>query len=111
MSIATRNLKQKVTLWRVTTDATGGYTFAVPEIHNGRWEDRQMLFRDPTGDEKVSNAIVYLDTDVAPGDYLFLGESDEENPAVAHGLLAQRVKQFNSIPDLRSMVTIRKAFL
>lgn len=106
-----RKLNDTATTWSVTSDGFGGFTFGSPVTIRCRWEDKSELFRDPTGDEVVSNAVVFLESDVVVGDYLYHGTSTEADPVAAHGSLAQRIKQFNKIPDLRSVEQLRKAFL
>ena len=104
-----RNLLEDVTHWVVTPDGFGGYTFGTPIALKGHWEGSNVLFRDPTGDEIVSEAIVYLSADVSPQDYLFLGTSVAADPTTLAA--ARPVKQFNKLPDLRKNNFARKAFL
>ena len=108
MGSQTRNLKQDITSWTVTDDGYGGWTYGTPVTFKGRWEDRQTTFRDAEGEEVVSNAIVYLIQDVAIGDFLFEGETVAADPTTVG---AQRVRQFNKIPNLRKTEMQRKAFL
>lgn len=105
----TRNLKQTITHWISTEDGFGGYTFGAPEHIIGRWEDDARLFRDATGEEVISNAIVYLSVDVSVTDYLFLGTSEEVDPTVLSN--AYRVRQFHKIPSIRASNFERVAYL
>ena len=109
MGIITRCLVQDVTHWVSTADGYGGYTFAAPVTLKGRWEDRAETFRDTRGEEATSDTVVYLDTDVAFPDYLFLGISTTADPQTLSG--AHQVRQFRKIPNLRASAYERKAFL
>jgi hypothetical protein len=105
-----RNLKQTITHWVATPDGFGGFAFATPVTQKGRWEDRQIQFREPSGNELTSTAIVYLTSDVAVGDYLCLGDQTlTADPTTLAA--AARIQQFNSIPDLRALQNQRKAFM
>lgn len=110
-----RNMNQDVTHWVATRDGFGAFTWGAPVALRGRWEDKRMQFRDPSGDEKQSQAIVYFDgslTVVAAvdiKDYLFLGTSAGVDPTTVDG--AYPVKQFEDIPDLRALRKLRRVFL
>ncbi len=109
MSIVTRNLKQDITHWTVTSDGFGGFTYSTPVTQKGRWEDSQILFRNAEGEEVVSDAIVYLSSDVVVEDFLFDGISVVADPTTLAE--AKQIRQFNKTPDLRNNNEMRKAFL
>ncbi len=104
-----------MTHWVATRDGFGAFTWGAPVPLKGRWEDKVMQFRDPSGDEKQSQAIVYLDgsltvvVTVDIKDYLFKGTSTGVDPTLVDG--AYPVKQFEDIPDLRALRTLRRIFL
>jgi hypothetical protein len=104
-----RNLRADVTHWVSTPDGYGGYTFAAPAALKGRWEDKTELFRNPAGEEDVSEAIVYISSDVAVADYLFEGVSTAADPTLVAE--ARQIKQFHKTPNLRHLSHDRKAFL
>jgi len=107
MSYITRNLQQNITIWTVTTDGYGGYTYGSPTTVKGRWEEKAEMFRQLTGEETVSKAIAYLHTDVAVGSYLYLGTStDATPPATAHQVAAAA-----KIPNLRNLDYLRKLWM
>lgn len=110
MSTLTRNLRQEITHWGITPNGFGGFDFTAPALLKGRWEDRQVQFRDVKGNEEASNALVYLNTDVAIGDYVYLGDALLTADPTTLALSFQ-VRQFNKIPDLRNIQMQRKAFL
>ncbi len=108
MGILSRNLKEDVTHWTVASDAFGGYTFGTPAALKGRWEQKSVQFRLPTGEEVTSDAVVYLNGDVDVEDYIFLGESEVADPTT---IKAFQVRQFHKTPDLRNLESLREAFL
>lgn len=68
-------LPEKLVWWTSPTpDGFGGKSFADATEIDGRWEQRQKLYRDAEGRELMSNAVVYVGIDVAVGDFLMLGE-------------------------------------
>lgn len=104
-----RGLTEAVTHWTVAPDGFGGFVFGAPAALLGRWEDRSERFMNEAGQEDISRAIVHIDADVSPGDYLFQGTSTVSTPL---GLSeAHPVKRFDKVPDLRFIETVRKAFL
>jgi len=108
MSIFSRNLKQCITHWVAKPNSYGGNSFTAPRELRGRWEDTNLLFRLPSGEEQVSTSIIYLEEDVAIGDYLLLGSSSSEDP-IAVG--AKQIKQYMKQPDLRNLEQMRKAII
>ncbi len=105
----TPNLIQDITYWSTSPDGFGGYTFSAPQALKGRWEDKNEMFRTPNGLEKVSNAIVYLDTDVEVDGFLLLGTSSASDPTSVVG--AVQIAGFRKIPNLGAVRFERKAFL
>jgi hypothetical protein len=107
---ASRNLRHKVTWWPTSQAAYGGFSFGMPELLRGRWEENAQQFRTPEGEEVVSSAIAYLSADVSIGDYIMLGDfTDHSDPTALQG--AYRVRQFSKVTNLRNISVIRKAFL
>ena len=104
-----RNLKTDITYWASTPDGFGGFTFGTPVALKGRWEQRTELFRNATGEEEVSEAIVFVSSDVAINGYLFEGTSIAADPTLLAD--AKLIKQFVRIPDLRNLSHDRRAFL
>lgn len=98
-----------ITHWSTAANGFGGFTFGAPNVINGRWEQRSELFRTPQGEEKVSEAVVFVEEDLEEGDYLYLGESSEVDPTSLVG--AFRIQRFVRIPGLRRLRVQRKALL
>lgn len=106
-----RHLKDDVTHWPVSgTDGFGGFTFGTPVLLKGRWQERAELFREDDNEERISMAIVYLNTNIAVGDYLGLGDSIT-TPIPTTLTTAHRVRQMHKTSDLRNLLVIRKVFL
>ena len=106
-----RDHPQDITVWEpAANDGFGGFTFPAPTLIKGRWEQKQELFKDADGEEQMSEAIVYVDTDVSVGQYIAEGDQtaivDPETLPNAH-----RIKQYVKIPDLRQNEYERKAIL
>lgn len=102
-------LNQKATLWTTTVDGFGTPTFAAPIIIDCRWEDRTDRFLGRNGEERVSRSHVFVNRDMDIDDWLFLGESEAADPRTLG--VAYPIQQFNKIPDLRALRTLRKAIL
>ncbi len=107
-----RNLREDVTHWPVTgTDGYGGFTYGSPVLEKGRWQDKNELFVTPDNEEVMSTAIVYLNTDISPGDYLAQGDHATvpiSNPTTVNG---HRIRNYGKSTDLRALVALRKAWL
>ena len=110
-----RNLRDTITYWRVTgNDGFGGYTLAAPTVLRARWTEGQQKFVNASGEEDVSQATVYLESDVVIGDWIALGnykfEPDPFNPA--EGVITPyRVRGFSRVANLRNSTNLRTAFI
>ena len=104
------HLVHDVTHWPVTgSDGYGGFTFGTPVLLAGRWEQKQELFINQDLEEVLSNAVVYLNTDLSIGDYVV--EGDETAVADPTTLDAKRIRGLNRITDLRNVLALRKLWL
>jgi len=113
VAIATRGLKQTATWWAVTPDGTGGDLFGAPVLVACRWENRQETYVGQIDRrEHVSKAIVYVDREVAVGDYLALGDhSAVSSPVDLSGDIADKIQRQQLFPDLRNIEAQYKAIL
>jgi len=115
MGFLTKNHNQTIVYWASpsVSDKWGNRTFTAPVELSGRWEDRQDLFIDPSGRERVSRAVVFLGQDVDVGGYLYLGTllsiSSAVNPKSVTN--AYEIRAFSKIPNLRSSDYERKVTL
>ena len=109
-----RDFPHKITWWSSIPGDYGGYTWGSPITLDGRWEDRSETFKHPSGNDVVSNSIVYLaDASagmlVAPGDYLFHGTNATSDPTLVPKTMP--VQRIDRTPDLRGLTTEIKAYL
>jgi hypothetical protein len=99
-----------VTYWgNPATNGYGAKTFDPPVNLKGRWEEKAERFIGQSGEDLVSQAVVYLEGDVDTNGYLYLGISTETNPTIING--AFKINAFNKIPDIRGLQFTRKALL
>lgn len=102
--------KQDVTYWgSPQPSGYGGNVFTAPVTFKARWEGRAEQVFTPTGDEIVSQAVVFVPQDLDIGGYLYLGTSVAADPTAVAG--AFEVKQFLKVPDLHNMRSERRAIL
>lgn len=108
-----RFFKQTAVLWSGrTNDKYGKPSFANQTEINCRWEDRQEKFVDANKREVLSRAVVYVDREVLPGEYLWLGligDAPESDPLLIPS--AHEVRASGAIPSVDAGTTLRKAWL
>lgn len=92
---------QTATLWRnLGSNGKGGYRFSLNGEHLVcRWEDRNEQYIDTRGDVAISKSVVWVNTDVRPGDKIVLGKSYETDPSASNALL---VKGFVKTPGFKA---------
>jgi hypothetical protein len=91
---------QDITYWEPTgnMDRFGKPTVLAPVSIKGRWESVSEIFNDRQGREIRSEAVVFVDTEVAEEGWLFLGTSTDTDPANVSGAL--EIKKFEKTPNL-----------
>lgn len=110
-----RYYDQTAVYWAPSTpDGTGGRVFGDPVEIDVRWEDKQVLFEDALGEEKLSRAAVYSKIDLTQHGYLYLGEeadleSYHGDPTVIDG--AFEIKMISKTPDLTASYFLRTSWL
>ena len=116
MSWITTNLKQTACYWaNPVSDGIGGYTYDDPVELLVRWQDSSKKFIDANGEEKVSQAIVFVGQDVDVGGYFYLGDLDdlssaeEADPETITG--AYRIRALQKSPALKGTLVVRKVWL
>ena len=120
MSIISRMRKQTAVLWplasgsgEVKYDDYGQPVTEDPVEIECRWEDKNEEFIDSAGTKRLSNALVYVDRDLEPGDVLMLGDlydiTDLDEPKENDG--AFEVRRFDKIPNFRATEFLRTAYL
>lgn len=106
----TGNMNESATYWRPPIrDAFDVQTFSAPVEVAVRWEYKAVMFRDPNGQEAVSNAVVYTAQQVEIGGYLFLGVSAAADPRSVVG--AAEIRQIGRTMSLRATKRLNKAML
>jgi len=118
MSIITRMRKQKAVYWATPVpDGHAGFTWTAPVEISCRWDDEQKIFVDPSGEEKLSTAIIYPDRVLTLEGYLWEGtlvDLEEDNavttdPRNIDG--ARQIKQLAKTPNLRNTETLYTAYV
>lgn len=105
-----RLLPMSITLWlNPVPTGNGAYSFSSPITVPGRYEEKQVLFRDAQGREVLSQAIVYSETDFQVGAYVFNGTSAVANPLEVAG--AKEIRQIGKSPSVSGLQFLCKAFL
>ncbi len=103
------NLLEEITYWALAgRDAFGAITYDTPIIIKARWEQTEVLFIDTQGQERRSEAIVYVDRDVVNLGKLFRGKSTVTNPDTID---AREIRSFKNIPLIDNSSAERRAFL
>lgn len=106
--------KQKAVWWARsdTSNQYGAFTFAAPVEIPCRWDDCGEEFRNTDGQTEMSNATVYPDRIMKPGDKLLKGELESDTPDDPKELTtAFEIKKFEQIPNLRNNETLFIAYL
>jgi hypothetical protein len=111
-------LKQDGVWWQCTgKDRYNKPTYAAAVAIKCRWDIRQEMFVDEGGTEVVSEAVVYVDRDMTPGDVLMLGLlATVGNPAAGRNPLddedgAYRVRGWKRIGNVRQTEFVRGCYL
>lgn len=106
---------QTATYWASSgRDRDGVDTFASPVAIPCHWEERNEEVTNNNGQTFVSQAVVYLDSNVGVGGYLALGNhtsTADPRGFAAAAIGAQEIKKVSSIPDIRNVRTERRAYL
>lgn len=113
-SFKDRIKKQVCIHWqRIGTTSYGQPTWANPVDLACRWSDQVVKYVNAQGEEKVSNAVVFVDG-VGVGDVLMLGSVSDTGLNESSPLQnsdAWEVKRVDSIPNLKNTVTWYKVYL
>lgn len=105
-------MPHQLTYWPpASPDGFGQVVFGAPVFPVAcRWQDTQKIFRDASGQEVMSEAIVYLETDLALNGYVVLGDqSAESDPRNLDA--AREIRQTNSSASLDGDQALRKVWL
>ena len=104
-----RKLKGDATIWGAINDGYGGFIYDAPFTLPARWETKNELFIDISGEQVVSRAIVYLEgpTTFNIGDFIFNGTSLSSDPVAS----AERIRQLGVIPNLKGTRSVVKVYI
>jgi hypothetical protein len=107
MTTFTKNMPHDATYWPPgANDGTGGRTPGDPVAIKCRWQDNNVLFRDGSGQQVTSQAVVYPDRALALRGRLKRGTLTGAPPADA-----LEIRQVNSTDNLSGTSTLNKVFL
>jgi len=110
MTWTTDNLRESITYWAPSgVDNFGDPSFAAPVTIKSKWEDRTELFIDAEGRETRSKSVVYVDTDLITGGYLFRGNSSVTDPLSVSDTFM--IKDYRKISDFENVTHERRAML
>jgi hypothetical protein len=100
------DLPDTITIWskKASGDGLGGSGYDGPDVVSARYALKQEKFTDINGDQRISKAVCYSDSDkLVLGALVFLGTSTELNPVS----LADDVRSLSATP---SATTMKKAW-
>lgn len=103
--------KQTATYWAPSTlNEYNEQSFGSPATISVRWEEKTEQFIDKqTGEEQISQSIVYMDTDVVENGFLYLGTSADSDPRdTTKSFLIRRV---DKSPNIKGSKYTRKVWL
>lgn len=114
MTFKDRIKKQTCVHWEKSgTDSRGRPTYEDPVELECRWSGQVIAYVNVQGEEKMSNAIAFVDG-VSVGDVLYLGELDDSGLDQDDPLKnseAWRVERVDTIPNLKNSITWYKVYL
>lgn len=101
---------QSITYWaNPVANGVGGWSFDAPIVLIGRWEEHSERVEDKDGNDYVSNAQASFEGGVKIGGYLYNGISVASDPTTVDG--AYVIMKVDSIPDLRAIRQVNKAYM
>lgn len=89
----------------------GKTLFAIGELINCRWQNTNALFRDVSGRQLTSDAVVYTTSKLAIGGYVSLGSAGEGLDADHAAYAAFEVRSSGASPSLSGDENLYKAML
>lgn len=110
------NLNQSCVYWSPAgVNGFGEPLFADPVELDCRWEDKRELFRDKEGQDVMSSSVIYPESAVSLGGYLFLGtladlsSADEDDPRIVQN--AKEIRSTGASSNLKGTEWVYKAWL
>lgn len=107
------HLNQTAVYWdSPKSDGYGGRTFDDPAEVSVRWEDKQELFIDASGNEVRSQSMVYVDRDMDVDGYIALTTLDDLSSSDPMDVdIALPIRSFSKIPSIKGTTFVRKVWL
>lgn len=103
---------ETATLWRVTgNDISGDQQYAAPVSIKVRWEERQTVFTNSSGQDEIASAIVWVPYDVFEGEVLALGSFTATDPWDGTVPGAREIQGFVRVPHIINDTVERRAFM
>lgn len=100
------------TLWRVTgNDISGDQAYAAPVVIKVRWEERQLVFTNSSGQDEMASAVVWTTLEVFEGEVIALGSYTATDPWDGTVPSAREIQGKIRVPHLINSTTEIRAFL
>ena len=106
--------KQTAVVWQnPIPNSFGGKSYNTPVEIRVRWSVENEWYKAESGEDTLSNAVVYSGIDLQIGEYLYLGNlsdlttEQKSNP----NLIGYRIERIKKIPTLDATEFLRKAML
>lgn len=110
MANRARSMQQDATYWPpLVSDKFGNKGFAEPVPIKCRWQNDSIMFRDAAGREVLSQAVVYSDSALEIGGYLYLGLVEYDMPNETP--FAYEIRQTNRTENLKATEFLNKVWL
>ena len=108
-----RMMKQKAVYWAApVNDGYGGFAYDVPVEIDCRWEEKQEKFTDINGEDHLSQAVIYVNSDVIIGGQLSLMLlADLSSSSMPEDNDGFEIKAFSKVPGLKADSFLRKIWL
>lgn len=108
----TRNLVQLGTYWAPGAEGEYGVGgFNAPVLIKSRWEDKTQKVLKPSGEEVLSQSVVFADRDLQIGGYLAEGDQTSHTSPFDDGVGANEILDYKKVPNLRYSDSERRAYL
>jgi hypothetical protein len=89
---------QDIVYWAPSTNGVYNYpTFSDPIGITGRWTDKREIVKNDGGEDILSSAILYTDTDLLINGYVMLGDIDDIDSSITG-------PEDNNLTDVRKII-------
>lgn len=112
----TRQLINTAVVWSSgISDGYGGWVYGDPSEIDCRWDEGKNEKSTPTAEEEVPSTLIWTDSPLIIGDYVYLGEladltqTQKDDPQTIS--TARRVKRTAKVSSVTGNLTVYKAWL